>query len=952
MKWNLAPSLLLCLPLAHAVPTFGAERVGLGKREAQLDPRAANALPGQPNYTAIPNGQSWYDTDGNLIDNFGGGFLKVDSWYYWIGQSFGTETGVADEALVNLYKSQDLLNWQLVGDIINVYTPDVNGKQILTYCQVGRPKLLYNEKTKKYVAWVHWEMTASFDASHIFVATADNVEGPYTVTAKGHFRPGAGNQDASALGDRVGGVITDWNSTPKTAGNSTRPLQPVSGSDYPPKIYQYNTVNPSKPTVVSYISQADGYGEAQIDNWWTYELTGVYFNMTLKAVSVQMTPWDTSYYEKYEPYWSLSTTNYEYIVRYPTTNRSEVTTVVFTIGDPGDERQALVSPEIRPGLDESASESTVLVHSGDAAFVTCNTTESVIYYTTDGSTPTVNSSEYWSGTRISVTGSPGYNLTVKAICTLGNETSPVVSQTYTVVDNSTSVPLFRPIVNFPSGTYTHLSNAFGYESMKIYCPTYNTECYYTTDGVDPDPPIVGTNIGYRSRDFTVWQDPKDGSAYLFSASDNIFFRLWKLTDDFTDVVADQEYDIYTDLSREAPAVIRHGGASGEYVYLITSMQTGWYANQGGYSRTSDLTAGFDFSRDPITGYRNGNTTWSTVEPVGDASTFGSQSTFILDIGTSEEPEYIFVGDRNDPINLWQATYIFLPLTINDSEIALTGDTDTGLLSIQFTPFLEVDVANHSITPPTWKLLSLNKPVDATPSVQLTAAELAAGTYNFSASVANDGVDYDLGPYDTIEQYYVPVTVPFYWQVDLGAVYDIAWIGLSFYSVGGSDAANRYTVSGSTDNSYWYTLVDNTENLHPGYQDHVVSGSYRYIKLNDYSVWDVDHNKEADWEVGVYEVYVYGSEPSTGTSTTTTTTTSTMTHRTSTTSAPATTTPAVKCNHDNCLRQLLGSTAAAQTFCATYTTAINTVTTGLPFPNCQAKPSRLSSACGCLATSAA
>ncbi|KUJ08643.1 uncharacterized protein LY89DRAFT_724696 [Mollisia scopiformis] len=945
MKWSLPHFILLCLPFTQAVPTFGAGQPDLGRREAQLNPRAGAALPGQPNYTAIPNGQIWYDTSGNPIQAFGGGFLEVDTWYYWVGQVFSSSTGPPySEALVNMYKSQDLLNWAYVGPVINVYTPDVNGTQQLTYCQVQRPKLLYNAATSKYVLWAHWEMTASFGPSQLFVATADDVEGPYTLTAKGHHRPGAGNQDPSAMGDRVGGVTIDYSSTPKDSSVEGFAYVPNSGSDYPPKVQQYNGVSTSNPQAVSYLSQSDGYGEAEIDNYWTYELTGITFNMTLKAVSVQMTPYDTSFYDKYSPDYNIDASSY--IIRYPTANRSEVSTTVITIGDPGNQRTALVSPVIGPGLDESSSASTVLVHSGDAAFITCNTTNAVIYYTTDGSNPTINSTEYWSGTRISITGS---NTTVKAICTLNNATSPTVSQTYTVVANTTSVPIFRPIVNVPSGTYEPEDPTFGYQSVKIYCPTYNTECYYTTDGLDPEPPMNGTNLGYRSRDMTVWQDPKDGSAYLFSASDNVYNRLWLLTDDFTDVVADQEYDTFTAVSREAPTVVRHYGAAGEYVYLTTSTQSGWNPNQAQYIRTSNLTAGFDLPRDSITGYRNGNSTWSSMEPVGDPSTYFSQPTFILNLGTDADPVYVYVGDRYNTIAFFESTYVFMPLTINDTAPAVTGDTGTGLMHLQYTPSLQLSVANGSIAPFPWNLLSLNKPVEATPSVQLTAAQIAAGTYNFSAQAANDGVDYDVGPYDDVEEYYQPTGVPFFWQVDLEQNYNLAWIGLSFMSVGGSDCVNRYTVSGSTDDSSWIQLVDNTENLIPGYQAHILSGSYRYVKINDYSIWDVDHNKEADWEAGVYEISVYGSEPGSGTTTTTSTTSST----TATAKATAPTTTAV-CEHNNCLRQFLQSTALVTSFCASYTNAVNTATAGLPIyvSECQSNPSQISSACSCVETATA
>eukprot|EP01044_Picomonas_judraskeda_P009812 COSAG03_NODE_1220_length_4535_cov_9.671776_6_plen_53_part_00 len=38
-----------------------------------------------------------------------------------------------------------------------------------------------------------------------------------------------------------------------------------------------------------------------------------------------------------------------------------------------------------------------------------------------------------------------------------------------------------------------------------------------------------------------------------------------------------------------------------------------------------------------------------------------------------------------------------------------------------------------------------------------------------------------------------------------------------------------------------------------------SPEHRYVQLNDLGVQDVDHNKEADWEVGLYQVSVYGHD---------------------------------------------------------------------------------------------
>lgn len=98
--------------------------------------------------------------------------------------------------------------------------------------------------------------------------------------------------------------------------------------------------------------------------------------------------------------------------------------------------------------------------------------------------------------------------------------------------------------------------------------------------------------------------------------------------------------------------------------------------------------------------------------------FYSQPTYILDIGDSETGPYIYIGDRWNPNNLLQLTYVFLPLNISDGEASIDGVSGSGRVDMDFTPSLQVDVADASITPPTWKLLSLKKPANATTSVLL------------------------------------------------------------------------------------------------------------------------------------------------------------------------------------------------------------------------------------------
>lgn len=97
--------------------------------------------------------------------------------------------------------------------------------------------------------------------------------------------------------------------------------------------------------------------------------------------------------------------------------------------------------------------------------------------------------------------------------------------------------------------------------------------------------------------------------------------------------------------------------------------------------------------------------------------------------------------------------------MDDKGASEAGSVASGGMTVTFTPELEVDVAKRKILPLSWELLSLNKTVVASPSVSLTPAEEVAGTYNYSASAANDGMDFDLNMYDAVQEYYMPQSVP-------------------------------------------------------------------------------------------------------------------------------------------------------------------------------------------------
>ncbi|PWD51325.1 hypothetical protein C8046_12300 [Serinibacter arcticus] len=148
-------------------------------------------------YTAPPVGRTWYDTNGDSIQAHGGGFLQHEGWFYWIGENKAHDRAVLNA--VSLYRSQDLLNWEHVHDIVTTETPGVCETGLYPSaalasegdeCKIERPKLLYNEATDKFVMWGHWETENSYSASHVIVATSDTIDGDYEIT--GNFRPGVG----------------------------------------------------------------------------------------------------------------------------------------------------------------------------------------------------------------------------------------------------------------------------------------------------------------------------------------------------------------------------------------------------------------------------------------------------------------------------------------------------------------------------------------------------------------------------------------------------------------------------------------------------------------------------------------------------------------------------------------------------------------------------------------
>lgn len=144
----------------------------------------------------IGPGEKWLDTDGNMINAHGGGVLYHDGIYYWYGEYKGDSTywnpKVPDWECyrteaggVACYSSQNLVDWKFEGVVLPSDTADINSD--LHYSNVlERPKVIYNDKTKKFVMWLHVD-SHDYAKAAAGVAVSDTPNGKFEYL--GSMRP-------------------------------------------------------------------------------------------------------------------------------------------------------------------------------------------------------------------------------------------------------------------------------------------------------------------------------------------------------------------------------------------------------------------------------------------------------------------------------------------------------------------------------------------------------------------------------------------------------------------------------------------------------------------------------------------------------------------------------------------------------------------------------------------
>lgn len=155
----------------------------------------------------IEPGAIWPDNQGNHIQAHGGGIIKVGKTYYWFGEYRGKDAGPAGR-YVGCYASRDLVNW-VFRNKIRFEAPEGfdSGRWVLE-----RPKVYYNQKTKKYVMYFHLD-DGRYKAAEVGIAVSDKPDRGYRVVK--HFRPfGMESRDIGQFIDDDGTAYLIFESRP------------------------------------------------------------------------------------------------------------------------------------------------------------------------------------------------------------------------------------------------------------------------------------------------------------------------------------------------------------------------------------------------------------------------------------------------------------------------------------------------------------------------------------------------------------------------------------------------------------------------------------------------------------------------------------------------------------------------------------------------------------------
>lgn len=363
----------------------------------------------------------------------------------------------------------------------------------------------------------------------------------------------------------------------------------------------------------------------------------------------------------------------------------------------------------------------------------------------------------------------------------------------------------------------HWEKPDGYADGKLFLATGTPGGEFTVHGIwNPE--------GIEVRDMSIFVDD-DGTGYLLAAANkpgegaNASIYIFRFAKDFSGIDGIVTV-LFENQYREMPNVIKKDG----WYYLFLSQAAGWYPSSGAYASSRSMETG-----------------WSELRPVGNTSTFSSQSSWIAVLGEGNEKNYLMHAYR------WIAgegtsTTMLAPVTFAD-----------GIAYYDYFPkILYNDQTGDMVPLMGGRLLSQDCPVMAT----FGAAE-GCGPENVT-----DGDYFSSYTADS-------ASWPFDLTIDLGRECELTNLQISWYICKGSEGYYMYDVYGSTDGENWEVLCENSNEKKSvvsktyGFNVNRLSGAARYVKLAVHGA-RLQNNPDYNWYTPtVYEVKIFGNEKENG-----------------------------------------------------------------------------------------
>ena len=160
-------------------------------RRAEPSPTAARYI------GTIKNDTVWKDTDGNEIWCNGGHMIKQGDTFYWVGYETRPRTGFRN---VKMYSSTNLADWKFENNILRQEGP----LSILGWA--GRPGLLYNRSTDKYVLIIEAD-SRQWERHKVGFTQCDTINGDYKFVRYVYPEPNRSTGDQSVYQDGKKGYL-------------------------------------------------------------------------------------------------------------------------------------------------------------------------------------------------------------------------------------------------------------------------------------------------------------------------------------------------------------------------------------------------------------------------------------------------------------------------------------------------------------------------------------------------------------------------------------------------------------------------------------------------------------------------------------------------------------------------------------------------------------------------